>query len=208
MAHPYRSAGRAGAKSKFRSMLGSDKGAKHLNDDSVASSRAKVTHGVDDVKIMGKSPKARLDRARGGKVAKKGVTVNVIVPPSQPPAPPPMLPPPSMAGPPGGPMGRPPMQIPPGPGAGLPMPRASGGRALISQRAVKTQRKFQDRIDALDPNQMIKEIVKTPGAVNDDWIPSRKHGGSIKKAKLTGGADSGFGRLQHSKAQGKHSRGK
>ncbi len=257
MAHPYRAAGRTGAKSKFKAMLGSDAGAKHTNDDSVASARAKVTNGVDDVKIMGKAPPKRLDRARGGKV--KDVTVNVVIPPNQGPPPlPPMMAKPPMPMPPPGAMGPPPGGPPmPTPGAGLPMQKAKGGavskkagggRATIPPRSNRTQKAikgFQDRIDSLD--SPIKDIAP----VDPAWVPGKnkggkvskkafggglpmqaapqagaalgarpmlppqamgqrpfKDGGAIKKAKLTGGADSGVGRLQHSKAQGKHNRGK
>lgn len=247
MAHPYRSAGRDGAKTKFRSMLGTTNGAKHVNDDSVVSASTPVKKGIEDVKILAKSAPKRLDRARGGQV-KKGVTVNVIVPQAQdkPPMPMPMpMPPPGP--PPGAMMGKPPMG-PPGPGAGPPMPtpgaglpmqkarggaveRAGGGRATMpvqSDRARKTRDRFQSRIDAMD--SPIKDLA--PTAVDPAWVPKarggyiggeskssklkqwaqyarknsyhKKDGGGITKAKLTAGADSGVGRLQHSKAQRKH----
>lgn len=298
MAHPYRSAGRAGAKTKFKAMLGTTTGAKHMNDDSVDNQHTKVTSGVDDVKIMGRVPPRRLDRARGGKVGKKGVTVNVIVPPANPAPPPippmamkPPMPPPAPAVPPPG--MKPPMPMGPTPGAGLPMQRkhggkvkrddggragiarmvnwpdkadkdsgfsndyhgtpysakwegrepgqdvplvkdqsrlrADGGRAKISKTAVKTQAGLQGRINAMDPTP---EIVK-PYA-NPDYVPKKnggyiggegtgsklkqwaqysrknsyhkKNGGGIGKYPLTAGADSGEGRLQHSKAQGKRNK--
>lgn len=248
MAHPYRAAGRTGAKSKFKAMLGSDKGAKHTNDDSVASARAKVKDGVDDVKIMGHSPSKRLDRARGGKV--KGVTVNVIIPPAAkdddkppmmlPPMPPPGPGPGAMPPPPMG--GKPPMMPPPGPMAGGPPPpmmRASGGRARMpvqSRRAQITREDFQNRINDLDSTPAIVKRFADPNWVpgskrgggmkkkdgggisglpknNKEWADyasknsyKRAAGGGIKKAKLTGGADSGVGRLEHSKAQRKHSK--
>jgi len=147
MVNPYRAAGRAGAKLKFRKMLGTDKGAKHLNDDTVVNPKAKVTKGVDDVKIMGGSVPKRLDRKSGGRVKPNIININIgkqgqdqppinplaamaaLKPPMPPQGPPPM--------PPGG--MRPPMPMPPGgmpmggatmpaPGAGLPMPRKRGGQ--------------------------------------------------------------------------------
>lgn len=220
MAHPYRSAGRAGAKSKFRAMLGTDRGAKHLNDDTVASPNAKVTSGIDDVKIMGKCPPARLDRARGGKVAKKGVTVNVIVPPAQPAVPPipPMMKPPMP--PPGGPAVpppgmKPPMMPPPNapvPGAGLPPMRARGGKV---------------HSDEAEDKKLIKRMIaqeeakekSSGGYIGGESKPNKlkqwaqyarknsyhkKDGGGIGKYPLTAGADSGVGRLQHSRSQRKH----
>lgn len=284
MAHPYRSAGRAGAKLKFRNMLGTEKGAKHVNDDSVASPRAKVTNGVDDVKIMGKAPPKRLDRARGGKVGK--TTVNVIVPPQPggPPMPPPSLPMPPpvppMAGPPGMPPGMPPKgPTLPQPGAGFPLPKArggsvskradgglvqevayrgrpmdkvigtegargtvGGGRTTVTPLSGGQKGAMQRRINKLDP---LHGIMPRKG-IGKEWVPGippgfdlskqpverarggyisgnslkqwatyarknsyhKKTGGGITKAELTGGADSGVGRLEHSKAQRKHMKDK
>lgn len=274
MAHPYRSAGRAGAKSKFRAMLGTDRGAKHLNDDTVASPNAKVTSGIDDVKIMGKCPPARLDRARGGKVAKKGVTVNVIVPPAQPAVPPippmmksPMPPPGGPAVPPPG--MKPPMMPPPNapvPGAGLSPMRARGGRLQGGMAVnrfgkedkdgftskdtykynaetarpgqdvplVKDQSRFTGRArggkvhsDEAEDKKLIKRMIAQEEAKEKSrggyiggepksnklkqWAQyarknsyHKKDGGGIGKYPLTAGADSGVGRLQHSRSQRKH----
>lgn len=233
MAHPYRSAGRAGSKLKFKNMLGSEKGAKHMNDDSVADPSTPVKKGIEDVKIMGKEMPKRLDRARGGKVGK--TTVNVIVPPAPPqglpPMPPPMPPGPPMAGPPG-PGAMPPMPPKgvtlPQPGAGFPLPKASGGAVAPLTGGKKGA--MQRKINKLDP---LSGIVPKP-AIGPDYVPGlpagfelnkarggyisgssikrwaqysrknsyhKKSGGGISKAKLTGGADSGVGRLEHSKAQ-------
>lgn len=99
----------------------------------------------DDMRPEGGKTKHRMDRprrAKGGRVGKKGSTVNVIVNASPKEGGPAMLPPPPMGGPmaPPPPMPRPPMG-PPGPGvaagptpglggAGMPPPpmRAKGGR--------------------------------------------------------------------------------
>lgn len=268
MSHPYRGAGRSGAKFKFGKILGTTKGAKHLNDDSVVTP-SPVKRGIEDVKIMAKSPPKRLDRARGGKCGK--TTVNVVVPPSPPggpmmapplpPGPPPGPPPMAMAGP-KPPMMPPPMPprgpMPPAPGAGLPMPRARGGKVHSDEAADKKliakmiaadkskkrdsggqvditegkRRYLQGRVNKMDP----LEGTVSRKNINPDWVPQmpekksggyiggtakpnqlkqwaqyarknsyqKKDGGGITKAKLTGGADSGVGRLQHSKAQRKH----
>lgn len=204
MAHPYRSAGRTGAKSKFMAMLGSSKGAKHTNDDSVINGSNPVKNGVEDVKIMGKPPSRRLDRARGGKVSKKGVTVNVIVPPSPGAAPPPpMMPPPGLMPPPGPgampPMGaKPPMPIPPPGGPPPPMMRADGGEVKPLTGSKKGS--FTKRINKMDP---LSGIMPQSG-IGKDYVPGmpppdKKFGGGLPKA----GADSGVGRLQRSKMQKK-----
>lgn len=169
-------------------MLGSDKGAKHLNDDTVVSPNATVTNGVDDVKIMAQPPSPRLDKyARGGKV-KEGksskTVVNVIVPPGggMPPMPPhpPMGPPPGMMPPPGmKPPMMPPGPMPPSPGAGLPMPKARGG--YIGGQAA--------------PNKL-KQWAK----YSRQNSYHKKVGGGIG---MTAGMDSGVGRLQLAKKQHK-----
>jgi hypothetical protein len=95
-------------------------------------------------KVEGSEPRHRMDmphRAHGGKVAKKGTTVNVIVapqggapggaPPMPPPGAPPMMPP------------RPPMAPPMAPAGGMPppgaappmMPRKDGGRVHMTAGA-------------------------------------------------------------------------
>ena len=95
-------------------------------------------------KVEGNEPRHRMDRphrAHGGKVAKKGTTVNVIVagqgggapaggPPMPPPAPP-IMPPPG-ALPPRPPMAGPPM---PPPGPAPMMPRKDGGRVHMTAGA-------------------------------------------------------------------------
>lgn len=190
MSHPYRGAGRSGAKLKFSKMLGTTKGAKHMNDDSVESPNATVRSGVDDVKIMASPPPKRLDRARGGKVHHKGggkakTVVNVIVPPGGGGGMPPLPPLGPMAGP-GGPMPpmmpKPPMPggpVPASPGVGLPLPKARGG--YISGKAKSNQLK-----------QWAQYARKNSY--------HKKSGGGISgKYGLKAGAETGEGRLEISK---------
>lgn len=98
-------------------------------------------------KVEGNEPRHRMDRphrAHGGKVAKKGTTVNVVIapqgggspasgPPMPPPAPP-MMPPPGAMPPPRPPMAGPPVGMPP-PGAAPMMPRKDGGRVHMTAGA-------------------------------------------------------------------------
>jgi hypothetical protein len=205
MAHPYREAGRTGAKTKFKAMLGTTKGAKHMNDDSVDNQNTVVRNGVEDVKIVGAPPKARLDRARGGKVHKKsGTTVNVIIPPAQdkPPMPMPLpMPPPGAGGPPPGlppgpPMGmKPPMPMPP-PGAGPgPMPppmlrksggsvkRADGGFVYPKSSGLKGPRSadwFTDNPSAGGPDDQDPNRTTTvPETLKDQSRLPQKRGGKV-----------------------------
>lgn len=90
-------------------------------------------------KVDGAAPKHRMDRphrAHGGKVAKRGVNVNVIIAPQGGGAKPPLpMPPPGALPPPGAMPPRPPMAAPPGAGPAMPpgapppgMMRKAGGR--------------------------------------------------------------------------------
>lgn len=188
MGHPYRGAARGTTKGKFSSILGSPKGAKHMDNDSVVNPHTPVKKGIEDVKIMGNPGQKRLDRARGGKV-KGNTTVNVIVAPKPdaPMATPPMPPMPAMPPmPPKPPMGGMPPPgagpVMPGPGAGLPLNKARGG--YIGGQA--TGNKLKQWATYSRKNSYHK-----------------KDGGGVDKYPITGGAESGVGRAQLSKAQHK-----
>lgn len=104
------------------------------------------TEADNERTLSEKAPKAlRLDRkpfARGGKVSKKGVTVNVVVAPQQKDAAPPMVPPPGpMPMPPPG-AGAPPPMPPPGAG-GPPMMRARGGKVPMTAGALSGEGRLQ-----------------------------------------------------------------
>lgn len=176
MAHPYRSAARGTTKGKFSSMLGSPKGAKHMDNDSVVNPNTSVRSGIEDVKIMGHPAPKRLDRARGGKVDKK-VTVNVFIPPSggdlgaKPPLPPLPMPPPGagamppMPGKPG-PGAAPPMipqrptPVMPQPGAGFPLPKARGGSVKRQEGGAVPTSYLKDKKGGWDARTMAVTSAK------------------------------------------------
>lgn len=150
--------------------------------------------------IGGEPAKSRMDRpqrARGGKVSKKGTTiVNVITggqqqPPAPPPIPMPMPPPGAM--PPGPPPGPPPGAMPPpgagpaGPMAGGPPPmpmRARGGGVKSIGMDVGT--KVQPSAANTDPKNMNRKRVVT-FATGGGVVSFKARGGPVKGVVMQGG---------------------
>jgi hypothetical protein len=198
MAHPHRQAARKTVKSKFKSMLGTSKGAKHVDNDSVENPNTEVKGGIEDVKIMGGKMPRRLDRARGGKV-KGSTTVNVIIAqkpgfpgagamPPLPPSAAPLPVKPPLAGP------TPPPGMPAGMPAGGPAPmmrkcggkvksKGAGGLVGLGLAGGKLLR------DYIEPRYKTTEggtgdVPKTPVNPTKDQsrlIPERARGGKMAK---------------------------
>lgn len=174
MAHPY---------AKFRQSNVERSRVGDLVPNRAAGGKVKHSDEAEDRKLFkkmfrqeieGGHAKSRADRpqrARGGKVAKKGTTiVNVITGgQQQPPAPPPMPMPPPGAVPPGPPPGPPPGAMPPGAGPagpmaggpppGMPM-RARGGGVKSVGMDVGTKVQH-DKAKAVDIKNMDRPRVVT-----------------------------------------------
>lgn len=204
MANPYRGQAKSTNAAKFKAISGKSSSGKAFDgasedSDKVAKSyRSTATSGPDVPAV--KSAK-RLDKpvrkATGGAVSKKGTTVNVNVistpkedkpipipiPDGPPPSPPP-------GGPPGPMVGAPQLGPPPGP-----MMRKDGGRVAS---------KFSGGEIAAGEAEVKKGLASaaTKAAASD--AASRQMKEAMKKdggrVKMTGGAETGVGRLDKAKA--------
>ena len=172
---------------------------------------------------------ATVHRAKGGRTKHKGTHVNImighpgagagagapvpppVIPPPMPPGagalPPPMPPKPPMGLPPGGPpMGGagPVGPIPPGlPPPGMMPPRAKGGRVHHSDEAAD-KALFRKMIAAHEKEEGEGPKARASGGAIEESL----HAQGLKRARggmvhLTGGVDSGIGRLEQAKHEAK-----
>lgn len=190
MANPYRAQAKSTSASKFKAISGKSSSGKPFdaspeNSDRMAASYKSTRTSGADVSPSGKTTK-RLDKyARGGAVGKKGtnITINIVGKPGEDKPPMPLPLPIPMGGPPPGP---PPMEPPPPgpiPGPG-PMMRKAGGRVNKANGG------------AAEKGHPNEGLTRRPPPKSES-VPTAQTGGRVK---MTGGADTGVGRLDKAKA--------